>query len=281
MAVTDWQFEVDGFAFGAGTDFGVVSVSGLRGMPDIRSQSIARDGTDGLFTSPDRAGGRTITFVLDLATVPGRTITDLVDTLAASTVPRSEVVDLFFGEPGHSPRSVRGRWRRGAPMMDQAYSLGYTRIPLEFACDDPHIYGPINGALVSLPIGGGVTLPVTMPVVFPGTTGGAQTITNRGNVLSRPVLAILGPAIIPRVTNTTTGEELAVFVQMVAGDVLTADCRARTLRLNDRPVRELLIPGSSWITLPPGDSRIAFAASDASPSSLSGVGVYYQDTWIS
>ncbi len=281
MALTDWQFQVDDFIFGAGTPYGVVSVTGLRGMPDLRSQATPRDGADGLFTGPDRAGGRTIEFTLDLGVEAGASMTDLVDVLAAAMIPRDDVAVLYFREPGRATRQVLGRWRRGAPVIDQAYSLGYTRFPVQFSCDDPHIYGAVEAAIVTMPVGGGVTLPVTMPVVFPGTTGGAQTIRNDGNTTSRPAVIILGPATLPRVHNLTTGEELAVFTLLNEGDTLVADARDRTLKLNGRPCRELLMPGASWITLAPGDNVISFAATATGGGSAPSTVIYYADTWIS
>jgi len=280
--VSDWQLRFPDHTgdsdvlIGDGTPFGVVSISGLRGLPDVRSQSTPRDGADGLFVSPDRAGGRTIDVVIDVA----GDATALVDSLAAAMVPRSSPVALSFWEPGHDKRTVLGRWRRFAPVIDQAYSLGYTRIAAQFVCDDPRIYGEDEAASCSLPIGGGVTFPLVMPVVFSGTTGGSVVVTNDGSTAARPTITIRGPATVPTVANRTTGQSIGLFVVLDHGDEAVIDCAARTLTVAGTPARSLMLAGSSWITLAPGTNELTFRSSDATPPAAALMTAVFADTWI-
>lgn len=279
MTVSDWQVQVGALVLGAGTPYGLVSATGLRGLPDLRTQATPRDGADGVFTSPDFAGTRTIELTVDVAASSGSSITDRADALTWAVVAARAVTTLSWREPGRDVKSVSGRWRRCTPLIDQSYSLGFTKVAMQFVCDDPFIYGPFAGVVLTMPSGGGVPMPLTMPVVFSGSTGGAQTVTNIGNVAARPLLSIVGPATFPVVTNLTTGETMSVFVNLGPGDELTINSATRTLLVNGRPARELLVPGSSWITLPPGDSRLSFTASTTSTASA--CGVIYSPTWIS
>lgn len=99
---------------------------------------------------------------------------------------------------------------------------------------------------------GGVVVPALVPVVFQSVPGQANQIvaTNVGSYDTRPVTTIAGP--LPsgwHWDNTTTGETLALDVDLATGDVLVLDHATETVALNDTIIAPA-ITGDWWPVTP-------------------------------
>lgn len=106
----------------------------------------------------------------------------------------------------------------------------YTEFMLDLTTTDWRFQSQtLTTSTVTLPQSGGITYPVTFPVQYGSGSGGTETIINSGTAPAVPTIVINGPAINPVVTNQSTGEKFGLILSLVAGDVITVDCGARTV----------------------------------------------------
>jgi hypothetical protein len=110
---------------------------------------------------------------------------------------------------------------------------------------------------INLPVGGGVVLPIIIPVTFGAATGGQETITNSGDENSPFVLTFYGPLTNPFITNLTTGESFATNIALGDGDKLEIDMAEKTMVLNDSSnALSSFVLTNLWMELIPGDNMI-------------------------
>lgn len=85
--------------------------------------------------------------------------------------------------------------------------------------------------------------------IYAGTTesGGVLVLTNRGNAPTEPVFTLYGPLQKPVLTNSQTGQRLAVNFNLGVGDVMVINTRARMpyVTLNGVRRRDLVTP-AQW-----------------------------------
>lgn len=106
----------------------------------------------------------------------------------------------------------------------------YTEFMLDLTATDwRFVSQTLTSSTIELPQSGGITYPVTYPVQYGSGSGGLGTVENLGTAPAAPTIVINGPAINPVVTNQTTGEQFGLTLTLVAGDVITVDCGARTV----------------------------------------------------
>jgi hypothetical protein len=124
---------------------------------------------------------------------------------------------------------------------------------------------------------------------FPAATApGTGTVTNAGDRAATAVLRAYGPfGGVLSTDNVTIGNETTglflVFagLQVLAGEFLEIDLRAKTIRLNGDAAQslhsKLVFPGSVWWVLEPGDNVVVFQ-----PETYSGVAqlqIEWRDAW--
>lgn len=161
-----------------------------------------------------------------------------------------------------------------------ATTLASSTSPLAFS-DDLHTaeYDP------TLAFGGfGLTFPLTFPLVFSSGTAEDPTlpITNVGNMPSPPLLVVTGPVLNPEITNVTTGETIATFLNLGQGAQAFIDVERRELRLGSATgtLRLDLIDeaDTSWWELQPGVNEIRM--SDTTMTSNTRLRVDWRDAWL-
>ncbi len=115
---------------------------------------------------------------------------------------------------------------------------------------------------VTLPQDGGVVFDLVWDIVFGASAEGSLTLTNQGSAQAEPVITLYGPLPNPRITNTATGEFIALNHTLLAGDVITIDCAnntivqgANTNRMGTR------LAGSTLWAIQPGPNTITLSAS--------------------
>lgn len=118
-----------------------------------------------------------------------------------------------------------------------------------------------SSASLSLPLSGGIHFPVLFPVRFGAGAGGSATAVNTGTAPAKPLLTIAGPCSNPTLYNDATGEKLGFALTLLAGDVLTIDCAARTVVQGSNTNKmAALTTGSKFWGLNPGSSTLRFTA---------------------
>ncbi len=76
---------------------------------------------------------------------------------------------------------------------------------------------------------GGFVLPFDLPVEFDAGSGGVGTAINNGDAPAAPVITLDGPLTNPRVTNTTTGEFLALTISLTDGQKIVINMEEQTI----------------------------------------------------
>jgi hypothetical protein len=203
---------------------------------------------------------------------PSRLIVDQTfDSIVANAFPDDTDITLTRFEP--IPKYVVCRLA-GKVELVQYISEGL-RWRTTLLCADPFKYDALNTlsgtAGVAGVSSGGVTFPVTFPVVFSTAAqgeGNQIVIFNTGTARAEPIVTVHGPLTTGwRVESATTGEFSAFDISLGAADVLVMDHRMKTAELNGQLVSGLLT--GKWWTLRPKSNTIRLYGDYNSAASFS------------
>jgi hypothetical protein len=151
----------------------------------------------------------------------------------------------------------------GDPLVDRLD--GWARFSLSLIASDPRRYGTEEvSATTGLPqTSGGLSLPITLPITIGATvSSGRVSVTNAGNMATRPTLTVTGPSPAFSITHIGSGKRLASFEAVPAGRSLVLDADRRIALLDGTALR---VVTGSWFDLDPGVNEIAFAAASYDP----------------
>lgn len=291
-AVTLSQYQVyissTSTILGAGTDIGLISISGLRDLPGIRQGNVNRGQRDGMWPGLNFVGERTVRIDYQIT----RTSETTESTLRQVTAAHQNIIDpsticmtagdylrqksgsgpakpvysnmvqlpnrtdplIFFGRPV----------RFGAP-VDQNYQFGRVDISTEWSCPDGLLY---DNAIVSGQCGlpnptSGATFPLSFDVTFGSSSGGSFQMDNTGAYMTAPFFTITGPVAYPIITNQTTGEQIKLNIAIGPTDKLAVDCQSGTVTLNGANRNNTVDISTTFFGLVPGLNTIGFASSDS------------------
>lgn len=125
--------------------------------------------------------------------------------------------------------------------------------------------------------GGGVAMPLVMPLVFTTTTVTELDVVNSGNAPTPPVLTVTGPVASPIIDNATTGESIYLLYTLGAGETIVVDVAARTVKLNGAVRQDLFDASrSKWFDLKPGLTALFLRGSGMSAGATQ-LSVSYRD----
>ncbi|MCO4257418.1 phage distal tail protein [Pseudarthrobacter cellobiosi] len=291
-AVTLSQYQVyfssTSTILGAGTDVGLINISGLRDLPAIRQGNVNRGQRDSMWPGLNFVGERTVRINYQITKTSEATET----TLRTVTAAHQNVIDpaticmtagdylrqksgtgavkpiysgmvqlpnranplIFFGRPV----------RFGAP-IDNDFQYGRVDISTEWSCPDGLLY---DNAIISGQCGlpnptSGATFPLTFDVTFGSSSGGSFQMDNTGAYTTAPFFTITGPVSYPIITNQATGEQIKLNIAIGAGDKLTVDCQSGTVTLNGANRNTTVDITTTFFGLLPGVNTIGFASSDS------------------
>lgn len=138
------------------------------------------------------------------------------------------------------------------------------RYSIQFISTDPRKMGTTLTGSSALPASsGGITFPLTFPVVFDAVTeSGMVTLENVGNMAGRVTLRLDGPLTGPVVTHLTSGRSLvfASSITIAEGSWLDVDMDARTVLENGVANRSAWVTERGWSAFEPGSNIWAFTA---------------------
>lgn len=131
---------------------------------------------------------------------------------------------------------------------------------LRFVAFNPIYYDPAQFA-VSFGALGGLTFPITFPIVF-AASGGDATIAYGGSWLEYPVIRITGPLSAVSIYNATTNERIGLVYSIPAGRTVTIDLTygVKTVTLDDGTILIGYLTSSSDLGtfhLQPGDNDLS------------------------
>ena len=280
--LSNWQFSYQGLTFGSGQAIKVAKVEGLGDLAEIRDGDEARPRDHGQIIGLDLFGGRDVTFDLEAESSSGTVETTLL-TLAQVTTPGLTTErPLWFQLPGLPLLAVMARPRKRTTPWDVGYQIGnVASVSVQFHCTDPRIYTAGASVTVGLPSPtAGMTFPAAFPLTFGATAASGVTVTNSGNVESRPVLVISGPVTNPSIQNASIPGSPTITLSnpnqtgytVLAGDQLTVDLDTHAILYYTGGVTagspasrgSWLVAGSTWWDLLPNtDNLIQFNSRDS------------------
>lgn len=288
--LSPYQFWFNGFTFGPNTPLELKKINGMN-MPTVRSGDSGRPRDHGLFVGLDVMGGGELTLEGDVSAHGSTTFVEAWQGLAAATVPGGTIQSpLYFNLPGYGTLVTQARVSKRDLPIDITFALGnLAAATLLFRASDPRSYATPTLAPSVVPPNnsGGFSFPMSFPLTFTGGSGaGALSVTNNGNIETRPRLIVEGPCTNPSITLAAAEESPSLTFNLVmnAGDrlVLDTDLHIATYYTAGSTIGVTrlyaLEAGSQWFTLPPGTSTIQFRTTDPEPSGL--LTVEYASSWI-
>jgi hypothetical protein len=276
-SLAPYQFWFNGFTFGPGTALEIKKINGAD-MPTVRTGDSGRPRDHGLFVGLDVMGGNELTLEGDLQT-DNVSFAHAWQALAAATVPGGTIESpLYMALPGYGTLVSMRRVRKRNMPIDITFALGnLAAVTFLFAASDPRFYSTPTASQSATPPGtsSGFTFPLTFPLSFGGgSAAGVISVTNSGNIESRPILTVEGPCTNPSITLASVegSPNLTFGLAMNAGDklVLGTDLHTATYYTAGSTIGATrlyaLVAGSQWFTLGPGVSTLQFWTSDPEPS---------------
>lgn len=278
--------------FGLDTDLIVRSVEGLDGYDQLRSSTVTIPRGHGGIPGQHYAGVRYPTFRLLAAADSVADMPTLRDQVMQALAPSTSedgtldwITDGMSGTRRLYCRPLVVSWP-----LDGSRSARLSEAAVTFEAADPRIYS-VAGKQVSLDAfstSGGVNDPVNDPKNVT-VSGSDVAVTNDGNTGAPPVIRFYGPTSGTctgvQLTNRTTGVQIDVQTDIVAGQILTIDVRAFLAATGARVID---LSGSSrygsWqqtreaLLIEPGSNLLRFTA-DGITTGMS-CRVDFADTWL-
>jgi hypothetical protein len=277
-----FQFQFQGLVIGNSTAFNLKKIEGLRGVPAMRTGDAGRPRDQGAFIGLDVLPGRELTLTLDCGPPLGSyaNVRAAMVALSGAFVPAGVTEQpLWYSEDGSVVYVTYARPRALTPVLDITYDKGGLAqdIAAQMFAVDPRWYStPTSTASMSLVNQTtGFAFPLTFPLTFGSTTSAAQaTLTNAGNMDTRPKFTITGPCTNPSIVNQTqTGSPTIQFnVAMATGDTLAIDTDLHSALYTyanttaSFSVLNLWAPSAQWWVLPANSTQtILFKSTDGTP----------------
>lgn len=176
--------------------------------------------------------------------------------------------------------------QKGAPLLQTSVIQGGEALLNQNAAEwefsfsliaaDPRRYAiDVTTAATGLPVTtGGLSLPISLPLsIGATTTSGLISVTNAGDMPTRPTLTITGPCPPCSITHSS-GRRLSIPDAVPAGRSLVLDVDSRTAVLDGTASR---VVTGTWFDLDPGVNTIQFSATTYDSSAL--LSVSFRSAW--
>lgn len=239
----------------------IVEADGLVGVPPVREDSRERteqhgDQDDSRFVG---ARGPSITGELWGATIGAayQRHDDLVRALWATLEAPGILRYRRQGVAQPTLRALVKSRSYDCPLAGAAKLLTYT---LALGQGDPRAYDDALVTVVGAPlsaIGGGLTFPLTFPLMFASSGGGTVEVENPGSAPTPLVMRAHGRIVAPRVRVLETGEEIVLTGEIGEGFYYEIDTGGPSIRLNGETERmnQLDPAASTFFELPARSTR--------------------------
>lgn len=269
----------NGLLWGPGTKYPVSKLEGARDMPGVRARDLAYAERHGSATLGDYADSRTLVLTLGIRGDDHADLEALSEAVRQATPPAAAPLPLLTRD---GTRLYLAKPRKRALPEDSEALWRLGQAVIEFTCPDPREYEAVaRSSSVLLPsASSGFGFPLAFNFGFgSGGVGGDVALTNPGNVPAPLLVRINGPVTNPRFAVNGQGE-LALQIDVVAGDFLLIDTEARTVLLNGTASRRsAVIVGSTWPLVPPGTSTLQYRASSGTDPAATLVATY-RGAWL-
>lgn len=248
-------------------------IDGWSAPPDRTERTEQRNADHGAWLKQGYYAPRDLELKGTLTGQSWSTLNQAWATLKAA-VPSFDPVTLVVGETGDFALQADIIQGDGPPLINK--NAAEWEFSFSLIAPDPRRYSlDTTSASTGLPVtSGGLSLPITLPITIGATTtSGLLTLTNSGDMPTRPTLTITGPC--PPCTIThSSNRRLTVPDAVPAGRSLVLDTDARSAVLDGTASR---VVTGTWFELDPGVNSIQFASATYDASAL--LTVSFRSAW--
>lgn len=291
----EYQFSYRGLTFGLGTNVRVPSIEGLEDLA-IRSGAVEVPRGDGDIPGLFAAAGKDITLELIVrGQAHSHVLTQLRQDVLAAFTKTQEPSPLAFKEPGMPERFVYANVLDRSVPRDPRTGQGFKSISVRMHASDPRIYSAELHTLqlgIYSASGGGTDFEKEYDVDFVVDRSSDYVVRNAGDAPAYPLLRFYGPADAGevegvKITNLTTGQVNEWELDILSGQILTADMR-RIVSVEQGPYPFIHLDGTNrWGTwklprkpfeLAPGDNILRYEIEGTSNDAPCVIA--WRDTWL-
>lgn len=233
------------------------SIKGWFEPADLVEAQQQRANDHGVWISPTYYGGRLVEVE---GGIEAGTWDGALEAFArlSSAVSLSELQTLYVSD---GRGTLQAQVRRGGEILP---TFGESPRVIEFSlallAPDPRRYSvEVTTVSTGMPAtSGGLTLPTTVPFSIGATvTSGIVTAVNVGNMSTRPVFTVHGPAPAGSIVHRASGRALRWHEPIAAGRTLVIDTDRRRALLDGTAPRTIT---GTWFDYAPGVNEVAFTA---------------------
>jgi len=255
------------------SNFVLVNVSGLE-SPTVRLPRFNLPGTSGAFISNALYGERAIKIKGVVNAPDGSRITYLSN--------RTKLINAIAFARDNSdvlhPNILNITLENGQQFaincyVDTPVAMGFTEDQTDYeeflitlVSPDATITSSVESSYsISLPIGGGTTIPTVIPISLAPSSGGVTVVNNIGSAKVYPIITLTADLTNPYINNQTTGEFMKInYVLSIGDDPLVIDCGAQTITQGASDVTGIQSIDSQFWGLLSGNNTIGFSAAAGS-----------------
>lgn len=289
VALKDFQFEIDGFAFGHGLPLFVDQSGFERGDVEVNSAEARNPSNGARMFGRDTRTGETWTWACHLGTDDEATALAAVEAAGARWYDEKylepEAVAALRYRINGRDRRVYGRPRRFSDNYSNALLQGNAAVLMTFDKSDPRHYDDLEQAtevrMAAPAAGGGFVVPFDAPLTVESPSTGMQpgAVVVGGNASTSPVVTFYGPSTNAKVVIGSFVVELEGTLG--AGGTITVDARpwAQTIKRTGSAsgVKVARTTRLARGVLKPGDYEAVYSGIDTSGDSK--VRVAWRNAW--
>lgn len=239
------------------------------GGPDNEIQTRRGAYQDGETLQAVRLSPRTLTIQFLILAADRAGVEQKRRRVAAAFNPRTGPGTLVWTQESGARYALRCVALGGSPVfLPGRRSQGRTwqQVIVDLQAPDPCWFDAAGTAIPLAGLTGGATFPIAFPATF-AVQGATMVVENAGDIAAPIRIAIPGPITNPVVENLTTGEQIALTLEVADGQTVLIDttygnllCRLRAANGTQTNAMQYLTPESTFWQLVPGVNIVTFSA---------------------
>lgn len=193
--------------------------------------------------------------------------------IAAAFNPRYGPGTLVWTQEDGTQYALRCVALSGSPSFTpgrQAQGRVWQEVVVDLQAPDPCWFDATATTLPLAGLTGGATFPISFPCIF-AVQGSTRVIINEGDIAAPIRIEIPGPCLNPVVENLTTGEQIALTLDVLEGQTVLIDttygnllCRLQASNGTQTNAMQYLTPESTFWQLAPGENIVTFSTPSGS-----------------